>query len=326
MEMSFGEAACLALRQEMTRDARVWALGEDLGSIGGIAGQYAGLQQEFGRERICDTPISESTIMGAAVGAAICGTRPVVELRYADFGLCATDEIVNQAAKIRYMFNGQARVPLVVRQPIGIQKGCAAQHCQSTEAWWVHVPGLVVVAPATPADNHGLLKAAIRCDDPVIYLEHKELWPSRGEVDPGQPPLPLGKAETVLGGTDLTVVTWSKMRLVCLAACRQLAEEGASVELIDLRTLWPWDREAVLASVRRTGRLLVVHEAVRVGGFGAEIAAEVSEALWRSLKGPVRRLGGPRSPVPFAEALENMMRISPQQVAQTAREMLKEKR
>jgi len=326
MEMTYGEAACLALRQEMQRDARVWALGEDLGTIGGIAGQYRGLQEEFGRGRICDTPISESAIMGAAVGAAICGTRPVVELRYADFALCATDEIVNQAAKIRYMFNGQARVPLVVRQPIGIQKGCAAQHSQSTEAWWVHVPGLVVVAPATPADNHGLLKAAIRCDDPVIYLEHKELWPARGEVDSQQQSLPLGKAEIVLAGEDVTIVTWSKMRHVCLVACRTLAEQGVRAELIDLRTLWPWDRDAVLESVRRTGHLLVVHEAVRVGGFGAEIAAEVSEALWRSLKGPVRRLGGPRSPVPYAEPLENMMRISPEQVAQTAREVLKEKK
>jgi pyruvate dehydrogenase E1 component beta subunit len=174
-EMTYADAAVLALQQEMHRDRRVWALGEDIGPDGGIAGQYRGLQLEFGLQRIVDTPISESTMMGAAVGAAVCGARPVVDLRYADFGMCATDEIVNQAAKIRYMFNGQARVPLVARQAIGIRKGIAAQHSQSTEAWWVHVPGLVVVAPATPSDNHGLLKAAIRSDDPVIYLEHKEL-------------------------------------------------------------------------------------------------------------------------------------------------------
>jgi acetoin:2,6-dichlorophenolindophenol oxidoreductase subunit beta len=322
--MTYAEAACLALKQEMQRDPRVWALGEDLGTIGGIAGQYRGLQAEFGKERICDTPISESTIMGAAVGAAICGTRPVVELRYADFGLCATDEIVNQAAKIRYMFNGQARVPVVVRQPIGIQKGCAAQHSQSTEAWWVHVPGLVVVAPATPADNHGLLKSAIRCDDPVMYLEHKELWPVRGVVSEAQDTVPLGKAETVLQGKDLTLVTWSKMRHVCQAACGMLAEQGVKCELVDLRTLWPWDRDTVFGSVRRTGRLLVVHEAVRVGGFGAEIAAEASEALWRELKGPVRRLAGPRSPVPYAEPLENLFRITPEDVQRTVRNMLKE--
>ena len=320
-EMSYAEAVCLALRQEMSRDARVWALGEDLGTIGGLAGQYRGLQQEFGRERICDTPISESTIMGAAVGAAICGTRPVVELRYADFGLCATDEIVNQAAKIRYMFNGQARVPLVIRMPIGIQRGCAAQHSQSTEAWWVHVPGLVVVAPATPADNHALLKSAIRCDDPIVYLEHKELWATRGQVDPDGDALPLGQAETVLPGSKLTIVTWSKMRHVCVEAGKRI---GA--EVIDLRTLWPWDRETVLESVRRTGRLLVVHEAVRAAGFGAEIAAEASELLWRELKGPVRRLGGPRSPVPYAEPLEALFRITPEQVARMAEEMLKENR
>jgi pyruvate dehydrogenase E1 component beta subunit len=317
--MTYADAACLALSQEMARDARVWALGEDLGTIGGIAGQYRGLQKQFGASRICDTPISESSIMGAAVGAALCGTRPVVELRYADFGLCATDEIVNQAAKIRYMFNGQARVPLVVRMPIGIQKGCAAQHSQSTEAWWVHVPGLVVVAPATPADNHALLKAAIRCDDPVVYLEHKELWPTQGEVDPECAPLRLGKAQIVLSGSEITIVTWSKMRHVCVEAGRRL---GA--EVIDLKTLWPWDRDTVLGSARRTGRLLVVHEAVRVGGFGAEIAAEASEALWRELKGPVRRLAGPRSPVPYAEPLERLFRISPEQVMQTARKMLEE--
>ena len=187
--MTYADAAVLALQQEMQRDRRVWALGEDIGPDGGIAGQYRGLQLEFGPQRIVDTPISESTMMGAAVGAAVCGTRPVVDLRYADFGMCATDEIVNQAAKIRYMFNGQARVPLVARQAIGIRKGIAAQHSQSTEAWWVHVPGLVVVAPATPSDNHGLLKAAIRSDDPVIYLEHKELWPVRGEVDPDAEPI-----------------------------------------------------------------------------------------------------------------------------------------
>lgn len=324
--MTYGEAARLALQQEMVRDPRVWALGEDLGSIGGIAGQYRGLQAEFGRERILDTPISESTIMGAAVGAAICGTRPVVELRYADFGLCATDEIVNQAAKIRYMFNGQARVPVVIRQPIGIQKGCAAQHSQSTEAWWVHVPGLVVVAPATPADNHGLLKAAIRSDDPVIYLEHKELWATKGEVDADRDAVPLGRAERLSEGRDLTIVTWSKMRHVCMAAARDLLEQGVKAQVIDLRTLWPWDQEMVLQSVRSTGRLLVVHEAVRVGGFGAEVAAEVGEVLWRELKGPVRRLGGPRSPVPYAEPLENVFRITPGEVAQAAMAMVKETR
>jgi acetoin:2,6-dichlorophenolindophenol oxidoreductase subunit beta len=322
-EMTYADAAVLALQQEMQRDRRVWALGEDIGPEGGIAGQYRGLQMEFGPQRIVDTPISESTIMGAAVGAAVCGTRPVVELRYADFGMCATDEIVNQAAKIRYMFNGQARVPLVARQAIGIRKGIAAQHSQSTEAWWVHVPGLVVVVPATPADNHGLLKAAIRSDDPVIYLEHKELWPMRGEVNPDAGPIQIGTAETVTKGNDITIVTWSSMRYTCIDAARKLQEFDVAAEVIDLRTLWPWDRERVLESVARTGRLLIVHEAVRVGGFGAEIAAEIGEALWRNLHGPIRRIAGPRSPIPYSQPLEDLFRISSDQISDTAAEMVR---
>jgi pyruvate dehydrogenase E1 component beta subunit len=322
-EMTYADAAVLALQQEMQRDPRVWALGEDIGPDGGIAGQYRGLQLEFGPQRIVDTPISESTMMGAAVGAAVCGTRPVVDLRYADFGMCATDEIVNQAAKIRYMFNGQARVPLVARQAIGIRKGIAAQHSQSTEAWWVHVPGLVVVAPATPSDNHGLLKASIRSDDPVIYLEHKELWPVRGEVNPDADPIQIGSAETVTKGNDITIVTWSSMRYTCIDAARKLQEFDVAAEVIDLRTLWPWDQERVLESVARTGRLLIVHEAVRVGGFGAEIAAEVGEALWRNLRGPIRRIAGPRSPVPYSQPLEDLFRISSDQVSDTAAEMVR---
>lgn len=322
-EMTYAEAAVLALQQEMHRDRRVWALGEDIGPDGGIAGQYRGLQLEFGPQRIVDTPISESTMMGAAVGAAVCGTRPVVDLRYADFGMCATDEIVNQAAKIRYMFNGQARVPLVARQAIGIRKGIAAQHSQSTEAWWVHVPGLVVVAPATPSDNHGLLKAAIRSDDPVIYLEHKELWPVRGEVDLDAEPIQIGTAETVTKGNDITIVTWSSMRYPCIDAAKKLQEFDIAAEVIDLRSLWPWDRERVLESVGRTGRLLIVHEAVRVGGFGAEIAAEVGEELWRHLRGPIRRIAGPRSPVPYSQPLEDLFRISSDQISVTAAEMVR---
>ena len=322
IEMTYVEAARLALRQEMVRDETVWALGEDLGD-GGVGRQYLGLQDTFGKERILDTPISESTIMGAAVGAAMCGTRPVVELRYADFAICAADEIVNQAAKIRYMFNGQARVPLVVRQPMGFRDGFAAQHSQSTEAWWCHVPGLVVMAPATAADNHGLLKAAIRCDDPVIYLEHKDLWAARSAVDPDAAPLPIGVADIVREGCDITIVTWSRMRHVCVEAAALLANAGISAEIIDLRTLWPWDRAAVLTSVNRTGRLLVVHEAVRAAGFGAEIAAEIGEEAWSSLKAPIRRLGGPRAPMPFSKPLEALLYISAHDVANCTRGMVK---
>lgn len=319
--LSYAEAARLALEQEMERDPHVWVLGEDLGPEGGVAGQYLGLQQRFGKERVVDTPISESTIMGAAVGAAMCGTRPVVELRYADFALCAADEIVNQAAKVRYMLGGQVRVPAVIRQPIGLRDGMAAQHSQSTESWWVHIPGLVVVAPATPADNHALLKSAVRCDDPVIYMEHKELWTVRGEVDEAAGPAALGKAATLCEGDDITVVTWSSMVSVCLAAAEELAAHGVGAEVIDLRTLWPWDRDAVFASVSRTGRLLVVHQAVRIGGFGGEIVSEVAEHLFESLKTAPRRLGAPRAPVPYSEPLEAQCRITVERIVATAVDM-----
>jgi len=318
VEMTYGEAALVALRQEMARDARVWALGEDLGPEGGLAGQYRGLQEEFGPDRIVDTPISESMIMAAGVGAAVAGTRPVVELRFADFAMCAADEIVNQAAKIRYMFNGQARVPLVARTAMGLRGGIAAQHSQSLEAWWVHIPGLVVIAPATPADNHALLKAAIRCDDPVIYLEHKGLWGVKGPVDPDAAPAEIGKAEVVREGGDLTIVTWSAMRGVCLQAADTLAARGIAAEVIDLRTLWPWDRDAVIASVEKTGRLLVAHEAVRAGGFGGEVVAEIAECCWGSLRAPVRRLGAPRVPVPYSVPLEDAIRVTPAHVAEAA--------
>ena len=315
--MTYLDAGRLALAEEMRRDARVWALGEDLGR-GGVFGQYKGLQEEFGAQRIVDTPISEAAIMGASVGAAMVGTRPVVEMRFADFALCAVDELVNQAAKARYMFGGQGRVPLVVRQPSGMWRSSAAQHSQSLEAWYAHIPGLVVVCPATAADNHGLLKAAIRCDDPVVYMEHKDLWGLQGEVAPEAEPAPLGKARRVREGGAATLVTWSKMMHVAAEAAAALAKDGVDVDLIDLRTIWPWDREAVLASAARTGRCLVVHEAVRAGGFGAEIAATVAEELGVRVK----RLGAPRLPVPYAPPLEETCRIAPAQVAAAVREML----
>jgi pyruvate/2-oxoglutarate/acetoin dehydrogenase E1 component len=319
--MSYLEAGRLALIQEMRRDRLVWALGEDLGR-GGVFGQYRGIAEEFGRERVLDTPISEAAILGTAVGAALVGTRPVVEMRFADFALCAVDELVNQAAKARYMFGGQGRVPMVVREPLGMWRSSAAQHSQSLEAWYAHIPGLVVVTPATPADNFGLLKAAIRCDDPVVYMEHKDLWGAMGEVDESAEPLPFGRAHIVRAGDDLTVVTWSGM-LRHVEAAVGLIGAAASLEVIDLRTLFPWDRDAVFASVRRTGRLLVVHEAVRVGGFGAEIAASVAEELFGALKAPVRRLGAPRLPIPYAPPLEEVCKISPAQIAATARAMLR---
>ncbi len=303
--MTYAAAAAAALARAMRADPRVVALGEDLGR-GGIFGQYRGLQEEFGAHRVIDTPISEATIVGAAVGMALTGLRPVVEMRVVDFALCAIDEIVNQAAKNRYMFGGQGRVPLVVRMPSGIWSASAAQHSQSLEAWFAHVPGLVVVAPATPQDNHGLFTAALACDDPVIYLEHKELWDATGEVDPAAV-VPLGRAVIRRRGTDATLVCWSKIVAAALAAADEAAARGRDVEVIDLRTLWPWDRDAVEASARRTGRLLVVHEAVEVAGFGAEIAATIAETL----RIPVARLGAPRIPVGYAATLEAQARITP---------------
>jgi len=317
-QISYLEAGRRALAEELARDPLVWALGEDLGR-GGVFGQYRGLAEQFGAARVTDTPISEACIMGAAVGAAMSGTRPVVEMRFSDFALCAVDELVNQAAKARYMFGGQTKVPLVVRQPTGMWRSSAAQHSQSLEAWYVHIPGLVVVAPATPADNLGLLKSAIRCDDPVVYLEHKNLWPLEGPVPEGEHLVPLGVAETVREGRDLTIVTWSAQRWTCLEAAESLAAEGIEAEVIDLRTLWPWDRDRVFASVEKTRRLLVVQEAVSVAGFGAEIAASVAEALHARLAAPVRRLGAPRVPVSYAPPLEARVRVTAAAVVAAAR-------
>ncbi len=315
-EMTYSEASRLALREEMRRDPLVWALGQDLGPEGGVAGQYKGLLQEFGPERIVDSPISEATMLGSCIGAATMGTRPVCELRYADFGLCAADQLVNQAAKMRYMFGGQLRVPLVVRQSIGWRDGSAAQHAQSTEAWWAHTPGLVVVCPSDPRENRGLLEAAIRSDDPVVYMENKNLWGTKGEVPDEEELIPLGVANVVRKGGDVTIVTWSRIVGVAREAAAMLAARGIEVEIIDLRTIWPWDRAAVLASVEKTGRLVVAHESVRAGGFGAEIAAEIGEVLHGRLKSPVRRIGGPRTPMPYSHALENLARIYPAQIVE----------
>jgi pyruvate/2-oxoglutarate/acetoin dehydrogenase E1 component len=307
-QRSYAQAACTALAEAMRADARVVVLGEDVGR-GGVFAQYRGLQQEFGRDRVVDTPISEATIFGAAVGMALNGLKPVVEMRVIDFALCAMDEVVNQAAKARYMFGGQGRVPLVARMPIGLWAASAAQHSQSLEAWFAHVPGLVVVTPATPADNYALLHAALASGDPVVYMEHKELWGLQGEVPEGYR-VPLGTAAIRREGRDATLVTWSRTVHAALEAAEAAAQRGVSVEVIDLRTIWPWDREAVLASAAKTRRLLVAHEAIQAGGFGAEVAATVAEAL----QIPVRRLGAPRVPVGYSRPLEEEARITPDKI------------
>jgi pyruvate dehydrogenase E1 component beta subunit len=262
---------------------------------------------------VIDTPISEAAIMGSGVGMALAGMRPVVEMRVVDFALCGMDEIVNQAAKNRYMFGGQGRVPLVARMPSGIWDASAAQHSQSLEAWFAHLPGLVVVCPSTAQDNYSLLRAAMQCGDPVVYMEHKTLWGLEGPVDENVQ-VPLGRAATLRQGKDITVVSWSRQVQVCQKACEELARMGIEAELIDLRTIWPWDREAVLASCAKTGRLLVTHEAIQAGGFGAEIAATVAEHL----PCKVKRLGAPRIPVGYAPVLEAQARVSVEATVQAA--------
>ena len=317
------EAGKAALEEEMQRDATVWALGEDLGR-GGVFGQYAGLVDLFGAARIVDAPISEAAIMGAAVGAAMTGTRPVVEMRFSDFALCAIDELVNQAAKARYMFGGQTRVPLVAREPVGMWRSSAAQHSQSLESWYTHIPGLVVVMPSTPADNKGLLKTAIRSDDPVVYMEHKDLWGVQGEIPEGEHLVAFGSARVVRAGTDVSIVSWSKTAHTASEAAAELAGHGIDAEVIDLRTLWPWDQEAVSASVAKTGRLLVAHEAVGVSGFGAEIVASICEQHFDSLRASPRRVTAPRVPVAYSPPLEDCVRVTTTRIVEAARQLVSE--
>ena len=318
------EAGKAALAEEMRRDGTVWALGEDLGR-GGVFGQYAGLADLFGTERIVDAPISEAAIMGTAVGAAMTGTRPVVEMRFSDFALCAIDELVNQAAKARYMFGGQTRVPLVAREPVGMWRSSAAQHSQSLESWYTHIPGLVVVMPSTPADNKGLLKTAIRSDDPVVYMEHKDLWGLQGEVPEGEHLVAFGRARVVRAGTDVSIVSWSKTVHTASEAAAELAGHGIDAEIIDLRTLWPWDQETVSASVAKTGRLLVAHEAVGVSGFGAEIVAAICEQHFESLRAAPQRVTAPRVPIAYSPPLEDCVRVTAARIVEAARRLMSER-
>ena len=303
-EMFYAEALNDALRIEMQRDPKVIVLGEDIAEHGGAFQVTAGLLAEFGPDRIRQTPISEIGLVGTAVGAALTGLRPVAELMYIDFSGLAMDQIVNQAAQNRFMFGGQARVPLVVRTQGGSGRGNAAQHSKSLEAWFTHVAGLKVVMPATPADAKGLLAAAIRDDDPVMFIEHKLLYRTKGPVPTGEHLVPLGKAEVKRIGTDVTIVTWSREVLFSLEAAATLAEEGIEAEVVDLRSLVPLDKEAILSSVRKTRRVLVVHEAIKRGGYGGEIAALVAEEAFDDLDAPPRRLAGAETPIPYAQPLE----------------------
>jgi acetoin:2,6-dichlorophenolindophenol oxidoreductase subunit beta len=315
------EAGRLAALQEMRADARIWVLGEDV-ARGGLWGQYRGFLDEFGAERVVSTPISESTIMGAGLGAALVGTRPIIEMRIFDFVMCAMDELVNQIAKIRYMFGGQAKPAVVVRMPHGMWRNSAAQHSQMLESWFAHLPGVIVACPATPADEAGLLVAAIRSDDPVLFFDAKNLWQVEGDIPDVIEPIPFGVANKLTSGTDLTIVTWSAMVPTAVQAVATLKDKGVKAELLDLRTIWPWDEAAVVKSVKKTKRLLVVHEAVEVGGFGAEVVARVIDRLGPARVELAKRLGAPRVPIPFAPKLETEIKVTAEKIVAAARAMV----
>ena len=324
--LTYAAALNEALRGEMTRDPSVFLLGEDIarwGTGGGVYGVTRGLVDEFGAERVRDTPVSEEAIVGLAVGAAMLGMRPVAEIMYSDFLTLAMDPIVNQAAKMRYMFGGQASVPLVVRTNSGAPGNKAAQHSQSLEAWFLHVPGLKVVTPATPADAKGLLTAAIRDPDPVIFLEHKRLYFTKGEVPAGEHVLPIGQAAIVREGRDLTVVANQTMVLRALEAADELAAEGIELEVIDVRTISPLDTATISASVRKTGRLIVAHEANRTGGWGAEVVARVAEADFHYLDAPLTRVAAKDTPIPFSEVLENAVLPGTAELVEAARRLVR---
>ncbi len=321
-EMTYVEALNAALHAEMARDERVFLMGEDVGLIGGIFGVSRGLRERFGEGRVRDTPISEPSFVGMGVGAAVAGMRPIVEIQIWDFVAMTMDQIVNQAAKIRYMLGGRATVPLVIRGPQGGGIRLAAQHSQSLEAWFVHVPGLVVVAPSTPYDAKGLLATAIRDDNPVIFLEHKMLYPTKGPVPDGEYLIPFGKADVKRPGTDVTVVATQMMVQRALGAAQDLESDGVSVEVIDPRTLVPLDEEAILESVRKTHRLVIIHEAVKRGGWGAEVAALVSERALDELDAPIVRLGARNVPMPYNDRLEQATIPSREDIAAAVRSLL----
>jgi 2-oxoisovalerate dehydrogenase E1 component len=303
-ERTMAEALNEAMHAEMTRDERVFIMGEDVSLIGGIFGVTRGLRDKFGEDRVRDTPISEAGFLGAGVGAAIAGLRPIVEIQIWDFIAVTMDQVVNQAAKFRYMLGGGPTVPLVIRGPQGGGIRLAAQHSQSLEAWFAHVPGLVVVAPSTPYDAKGLLTSAIRDDNPVIFLEHKALYAVKGPV-PAEPyAIPLGQADVKREGTDVTVIATQAMVARALASAAELEKDGISVEVIDPRTLVPLDEATILASIRKTHRLVIAHEAVKRGGFGAELAALVVEKAIDELDAPVVRVGARAVPMPYNDALE----------------------
>lgn len=320
---TYAQAIRDVLAQEMRRDTTVFVMGEDIAEQGGIFGCTRGLLDEFGPDRVRNTPISENTFVGAGVGAACTGMRPVVELMYMDFTYLAMDQLLNQAAKIRYMFGGKAKVPLVVRGQQGIGRGNAGQHSQSVEAIFMHIPGIKVACPATPADAAGLLRTAIRDDNPVLFIEHKALYATKGEVpDDEEFSIPFGRANIVKEGKDATIVATLLYVSRALEAQAELEKQGVSCEVIDPRTIVPLDIETIVKSVKKTGRLIIVHEAHRTGGMGAEVAAQVTEEAFKYLDAPPQRVGAKQCTLPFNLGLENAVVPQVQEIVSAVKKTL----
>jgi acetoin:2,6-dichlorophenolindophenol oxidoreductase subunit beta len=326
-EITYLEAIREAMAQEMRRDPEVFLIGEDIGVYGGAFGVSKGMLEEFGPERIRETPISEAAIAGAATGAALMGMRPIMEIMFMDFITLALDQLVNQAGKMRFMFGGNASIPLVCRVPAGSGTGAAAQHCQSLEAWFVHAPGIKVVAPSTPYDAKGLLLSAIRDNNPILFMEHKLLYRSKGQVPEDSYVIPFGQAERRRSGNDLTIIAYSIMAQRSLEAAERLVQEGIDVEVLDLRTLKPLDLDLIVKSVCKTGRALIVHEATLTGGFGGELSALITESeAFDYLDAPIRRLAGRDIPIPYNRTLEREAVPQVEDIVEAARALALEGR
>ena len=323
-EKFYWEAVKDAIREEMLRDDRVFVMGEDVGIYGGAYGATRGLYEEFGEERVRDTAISEAAIAGAACGAALLGMRPIAEIMYIDFSTIAMDQIVNQAAKMRYMFGGKMSVPMVMRTEGGAGRGIAAHHSQSLESWYVHVPGLLVAMPATPYDAKGLLKTAIRDDNPIMFIEHKMLYGTRGDVPDEEYAIPLGKADVKREGSDVTIITYSKMVLDSLQAADTLAAQGVEAEVLDLRCLKPIDMEAVLASVEKTGKVLLVSEGYSNVNALCEVAMRIMEHGFDFLDAPIARVCAADVPVPMSPVLEEASLPTPDKIVTKALKLMEE--
>ncbi|MCM8769537.1 MAG: alpha-ketoacid dehydrogenase subunit beta [Candidatus Omnitrophica bacterium] len=322
-EITYRQALNEALDEELTRDRAVFVAGEDVAIYGGAYGVTADLWKKYGDDRVKDTPISESAIVGLGIGAALTGLRPVVEIMYIDFIPLALEQINNQAAKIRYMFGGKCKVPLTIRTEGGAGRTLGAHHSQSLEAWLIHIPGLKVVMPATPADAKGLLKSSIRDDNPVVFIEHKMLYNTKGPVPEEEYLVPIGRAEVKKPGRDVSIITYSRMLLFSLEAAVSLEKEGISAEVVDLRTLLPMDVESIVKTVKKTHRVVIVEEDCKTGGTGAEIGMTIMENAFDELDAPIKRVAGADVPMPKSPVLERLAIPDPERICQAVKEVLR---